>query len=185
MSFNFTPLPSSLKLKENSPPLSHHQTHSYDVMVRIKPDSEHHQNYLKDDETIIPPLDVMVRTKLNIENYEDNHTKTNHKRKLTQSQRKHIHYSKQIISHLGHSNREYKSFSTISIDKKASNASLLKLPSVNTLPHPYVIIDKTNKPFLPVFVYEITAFDHSSAHSQILKDVIMTLISLSQNEQEI
>ncbi|MBW0552788.1 hypothetical protein O181_092503 [Austropuccinia psidii MF-1] len=89
------------------------------------------------------------------------------------------------MSQLGHSNTAYKNFSTISIEKKASNATLLKLPSINTLPHPYVIIDKTHKPFLPVCIYEITPFEVSSGHSQILKDLIITLMSLSQNSQEI
>ncbi|MBW0463229.1 hypothetical protein O181_002944 [Austropuccinia psidii MF-1] len=181
ISFHFWPPPSSLKFKENAPPLSHSQTHSDDVMVRTKPSSAHHQNDLKDDETIVPPLDVMVRTKPKIENHEDNNTQNNYKRKLTQFQRQHFHDSKQIMSHLGHSNTEYKKFLNISIDKKLANSSWLKLPSINTLPHPYVLIDKTNKPFLPVIIYEITPFEVSSGHSQILKDLIMTLISLSQN----
>ncbi|MBW0544885.1 hypothetical protein O181_084600 [Austropuccinia psidii MF-1] len=106
-------------------------------MVRTKPDLEHHHNYLKDDEAIIPPLDVIVRTKPNIEHHEDNNTKSNHERKL------------------------------------------------NTLPHPYILIDKTNKPFLPFFIYEITTFYNSSGHSQMLKNLIMKLMSLSQNQQEI
>ncbi|MBW0489362.1 hypothetical protein O181_029077 [Austropuccinia psidii MF-1] len=127
----------------------------------------------------------MFGTKPNIEHHEDNNTKSNHKRKLTQSQRQHIHDSKQIMSHLGHSNTEYKNFSTISIDKKSANGSWLKLPSLNTLPHSYVLIDKTKKPFLPVIIYEITPFDNPSLHSQLLQDLIMTLMSLSQNQQEI
>ncbi|MBW0491859.1 hypothetical protein O181_031574 [Austropuccinia psidii MF-1] len=89
------------------------------------------------------------------------------------------------MSHLGHSNTEYKSFSSISIDKKSANASWLKLPSLNTLPHPYILIDKTKKPFLPVIIYEITPFDNSSGHSHLLQNLIMTLMYLSQNQQEI
>ncbi|MBW0537464.1 hypothetical protein O181_077179 [Austropuccinia psidii MF-1] len=157
MSFNFTPHPSSLKFKKNASPHSHSQTHSDNFMVRSRPNIEHH---------------------------EDNDTNKNHRRKLTKSQRKHIYYSKQIMSHLGHSNTSYKDFSTISIDKKAANYSWLKLSSVNTLPHPYVIIDKTKKPFLPVAIYEITPFDHSSGHSQILKDLLMKLMSLSQDQKK-
>ncbi|MBW0559764.1 hypothetical protein O181_099479 [Austropuccinia psidii MF-1] len=152
-------------------------------MVRNKPDSAHHQNDLKDYEAIIPNLYFMVRNKPNIEHHDNNNTKSNHKRKLTQSQRQQIHDSKKIMSHLGHSNTEYKSFSTISIDNKSANASSLKLPSINTLPHPYLLIDKTKKPFSPVIIYEITPFEFSSGHSQILKDLIMTLISLSQNQK--
>ncbi|MBW0590635.1 hypothetical protein O181_130350 [Austropuccinia psidii MF-1] len=154
-------------------------------MVRTKPYSAHHQNNFHYVECTIPPLDVMVRTKPNIEHHEDNNTKSNYKRKLTQSQRQHIHDSKQIMSHLDHSNKEYKSFSTNSIDKKSSNSSWLKLPSLNTLPHPYVLIDKTKNPFLPDIIYEITPFDNSSSHSQMLQKLIMTLMSLSQNQQEI
>ncbi|MBW0529902.1 hypothetical protein O181_069617 [Austropuccinia psidii MF-1] len=86
---------------------------------------------------------------------------------------------------LGHSNAAYRNFSSISIDKKAANASWLKLPSINTLPHPYIIIDKTQKPYLPVCIYESTPFDVPSGHYQILKDLIITLMSLSQNRQEI
>ncbi|MBW0567635.1 hypothetical protein O181_107350 [Austropuccinia psidii MF-1] len=89
------------------------------------------------------------------------------------------------MSHLGHSNTAYKNFLTISIDKKSANFSWLKLTSRNTLPHPYVLIDKTKKPFLPVIISEIPPFDLSSGHSQILRDLIMTLLSLSQNCQEI
>ncbi|MBW0570921.1 hypothetical protein O181_110636 [Austropuccinia psidii MF-1] len=148
-------------------------------MVRTKPDSAHHQNDLKDDEAITSPLDVMVRTKPNIEHHEDNNTKSNHKRKLTQIQRQHIHDSKQIMSHLGHSNKEYKKLSTILIDEKSANASWLKLPSLNTLPHPYILIDKTTKPSFPVIIYEITPFDISSGHSQMLQNLNMTLMSLS------
>ncbi|MBW0520922.1 hypothetical protein O181_060637 [Austropuccinia psidii MF-1] len=181
MSFNFTPLPSSLKFKKIFPPLSHSSNHFYDVMVRTKPYSEHHQNDLKDDEAIIAPLDVMVRTKPNIEHHEDNNTKSNHKIKLTQSQRQHIYDSKQTMSHLGHSKREFRNFSTILIDKKSSNASCLKLPALNTLPHTYILIDKTKNPFLPVIIYEITPFDNSSGHCQSLQKLIMTLMYLSQN----
>ncbi|MBW0486666.1 hypothetical protein O181_026381 [Austropuccinia psidii MF-1] len=125
MSFN-SPPPIILKIQKNAPPLSHSSNHFDDVMVRNKPDSAHHHNNLKDDEAIIAPLDVMVRTKPNVEHHEDNNTKSNHKRKLTQSQRQHIHDSKHIMSHLGHSNKEFKNFSTISIDKKSANASCLK-----------------------------------------------------------
>ncbi|MBW0562692.1 hypothetical protein O181_102407 [Austropuccinia psidii MF-1] len=89
------------------------------------------------------------------------------------------------MSPLGHSNTSYKSFLTISIDKQAIIASWFKLPSVHTLPHPYVIIDKMKKPFLPVVIYAITPFAHSSGHSQILKDLFITLMSLSQTKQEI
>ncbi|MBW0581015.1 hypothetical protein O181_120730 [Austropuccinia psidii MF-1] len=150
-------------------------------MVRTKPVSVHHQNDLNDDATIVPPIDVMVRTKLKIEYHEDNNNPTNHEIKVTQCQRQHIHDSKQIMLQLGHSNTAYKSFSNLSIDKEAANTSWLKLQSINTLPHPYVIIDKTQKGYLPVRIYEITPFDVSSGHSQILKDVIIRLISLSQN----
>ncbi|MBW0559832.1 hypothetical protein O181_099547 [Austropuccinia psidii MF-1] len=89
------------------------------------------------------------------------------------------------MSHLGHSKKEYKTFSTISINKKSANASWLKLPSLNTLPHPYILIDKATKPFLPFIIYETTPFDNSSGNSQILQNLIMTLISLSKNQQEI
>ncbi|MBW0554255.1 hypothetical protein O181_093970 [Austropuccinia psidii MF-1] len=171
--------------KSNAPPLSHSSNYSDDVMVRTKPESEHHQNNLNDDETIVHPNDVMVGTKPKIEHHEDNNNQTNHKRELTQCQRQHIHDSKQILLQLGHSNTAYKNLSTISIDKKSSNASCLKLPAINNLSHHYVLIDKTHKPFLPVCIYEITPFEVSSGHSQILKDLIITLMSLSQNRQEI
>ncbi|MBW0512132.1 hypothetical protein O181_051847 [Austropuccinia psidii MF-1] len=185
MSFPFCPLPSSLKFKKSAPPPSHSSNYSDDVMVRTEPVSVHHQNDLNDDETIVPPINVMVRTKPKIEHQEDNNNQTNHKRKLTQCQRQHIHDSKQIKSQLGQANTEYKSFCTIAIDKRSANVSWLKLPSINTLPHPYVLIDKTHKPFLPVCIYEITPFDISSGHFQILKDLIITLMSLSQNHQEV
>ncbi|MBW0493283.1 hypothetical protein O181_032998 [Austropuccinia psidii MF-1] len=122
MSFHFSPLPSSLKFKKKPPPPSHSSNHSDNVMVKTKLDSAHHQNDLNDVEFTIPPLDFMVSTKPNMEYNEDKNTKSINKRKLTKSQRKHIHDSKQIMSHLGHSNKEYKNFSIISIDKKSANA---------------------------------------------------------------
>ncbi|MBW0534311.1 hypothetical protein O181_074026 [Austropuccinia psidii MF-1] len=173
MSFDFTPLPSALKLKKPPPhPLSHSENHSDGLTVRTRPDSAHHQNDLKYYETIIPTLDFMVRTKPNIENHEVNNTKTNHKRKFIQSQIQQIHDSKQIMSHPLHLNREYKTISTISIEMKAANSSWSKLPSLNTLPHSYLIIDKTKKPFLPVIIYEIMSFGNYSGHSQISNDLI-------------
>ncbi|MBW0569967.1 hypothetical protein O181_109682 [Austropuccinia psidii MF-1] len=126
MAFNFTPLPSSLRFKKNTPSFSHSSNHSDYVMVGTEPDSAHNQNDLKDDEAIIPSLDIIVRTKPNIEHHEDNNTKSNHKIKLAQSQKQHIHDSKQIMSHLGHSNTEYKSFSTISIRQEISQCLMVK-----------------------------------------------------------
>ncbi|MBW0578011.1 hypothetical protein O181_117726 [Austropuccinia psidii MF-1] len=181
MSFPFRPLPSSLKFKKRAPPPSHSSNYSDDVMVRTKPVSVHDPNDLNADANIVTPIDVMVRTKPKIEHHEDNHKQTNHKRKLTQFQIQHIHDSKQIMPQLGHSNAAYKNFSSIVSDKKAANASWLRLPSINTLPHPYLIIDKTQKAYLPVCIYEITPFYISSGHSQILKDLIITLMPLSQN----
>ncbi|MBW0460563.1 hypothetical protein O181_000278 [Austropuccinia psidii MF-1] len=174
-----------LKIQKNAPALSQSSNHSDDVMVRTKPDSENHQNDLNHVETTVSHLDGMVRTKPNIEHNEYNNTQTNHKRKLTQFQRQHIHDSKQIMSYLCHSNKAYKNFPTILIDKKSANCSWLKLLSINTLPHPYLLIDKTNKPFLPVIIYEITPFELSSGHSQILKDHLMKLMALSQNRKEV
>ncbi|MBW0541717.1 hypothetical protein O181_081432 [Austropuccinia psidii MF-1] len=119
MSFHFSHLPSPLKFKKKPPPPSHSSNNSDNVMVRTKPHSAHNQNDLKDVEFTIPPLDIMVGTK---EHHEDKNTKSIKKRKLAQSQRQHIHDSKLIMSHLGHSNKEYKNFSTISIDKKSANS---------------------------------------------------------------
>ncbi|MBW0474874.1 hypothetical protein O181_014589 [Austropuccinia psidii MF-1] len=69
MSFNLTPLPSSLKFKRETPALSHSGNNSDDIMVRTKPDSEHHQKDSKDDETPITSLDFMVSTKPNREHH--------------------------------------------------------------------------------------------------------------------
>ncbi|MBW0555019.1 hypothetical protein O181_094734 [Austropuccinia psidii MF-1] len=76
MSFPFHPLPSSLKFKKSSSPPSQSSNYSDDVMVRTKPVSIHHQNDLNDDPTIVPPIDVMVRTKQKIEYHEDNNNQT-------------------------------------------------------------------------------------------------------------
>ncbi|MBW0563799.1 hypothetical protein O181_103514 [Austropuccinia psidii MF-1] len=117
LSFPFYPLSSSLKFKKSAPPLSHSSNDFDDGMVRTKPESANHQNHFNDDEAIVPPNDVMGRTKPKIEHHEDNNNQTNHKRKLTQCQRQHIHDLKQVMSQLGHSKTAYKNFSTISIDK--------------------------------------------------------------------
>ncbi|MBW0576775.1 hypothetical protein O181_116490, partial [Austropuccinia psidii MF-1] len=181
----FQPPSFFFEIQKKPPPPSHSSNNSDNVMVRTKPDAANHQNDLNDVDFTIPPLDVMVRTKPNIEHHENENTKSIHKRKLTQRQRQHIDDSKHIMSHLGHSNKEYRIFSTISIDKISANASWLKLQSLNTLPHPYILIDKTTKPLFPIIIYEIKPFDDSSGHSQLLQNLIMTLMSLSQNRQEI
>ncbi|MBW0462539.1 hypothetical protein O181_002254 [Austropuccinia psidii MF-1] len=85
MSFPFHPLPSSLKFKKHAPTPCHSSNSSDYVMVRNEPVSVNHQNELKDDATIVPPIDVMVRIKPKIEHHEDNNNPTNYKRKLTQS----------------------------------------------------------------------------------------------------
>ncbi|MBW0578821.1 hypothetical protein O181_118536 [Austropuccinia psidii MF-1] len=76
MSFPFHALPSLLKFKKSASPLSHSSNYSDYVMVRTKPVSVYHQNDLNDDETIVPPIDVMVRTKPKIEHHEDNNNQT-------------------------------------------------------------------------------------------------------------
>ncbi|MBW0554165.1 hypothetical protein O181_093880 [Austropuccinia psidii MF-1] len=106
-------------------------------------------------------------------------------KELTQIQRQHIHDSEQIIPQIGHSNRSYKNISTISIDRKSANTTWLKLPSLKTLLHPYVIIHKAQKIFLPIVIYEITPFKNYSGNSHILKKPIITLINVFQNWEEI
>ncbi|MBW0588942.1 hypothetical protein O181_128657 [Austropuccinia psidii MF-1] len=119
----FHPASTILEIQKNAPPLAHSQTHSDDVIVRTKKDSENHQNDLKDDEKMIPPLDFMVRTEPNIEHHEDNKTK-----KII---KENSHKAKHNISLIGN-----KSCLTLAIQTEHTKASLpYQLTKKHPIPH--------------------------------------------------
>ncbi|MBW0516101.1 hypothetical protein O181_055816 [Austropuccinia psidii MF-1] len=80
--------------------------------------SVHHQNDLNDDGNIVPPIDVMVKTKQKIEHHEDNNNPINHKRKLTRSQRQYIHEPNQSCCSLDIQPHHIRSFPPFQLTRK-------------------------------------------------------------------
>ncbi|MBW0557590.1 hypothetical protein O181_097305 [Austropuccinia psidii MF-1] len=181
ISFPFRPLPSSLKFKKSAPPPCHSSKYSDDVMVRTKTVSVHHQNELNDDATIVPPIDVMVRTKPKIEQHEDNNNQTSHKRKLTQCQRQHINDSKKIMSQLGHSNTAYTVHKSVMLHMQhhpdIAHASL-SLPGVTVAETAASLLSpattppsqnniRTSTPFCLGLCFFLFVIDLSTTHSNV------------------
>ncbi|MBW0528011.1 hypothetical protein O181_067726 [Austropuccinia psidii MF-1] len=81
----------------------------------------------------------------------------NHNKPKSRQQERMLLYMNQTSGQLGLYNP---SFSIPTLDKKKDeNVSCLKLPPQKQLPRPYVLINRHNKPYLPIFMYQI---HHSS-----------------------
>ncbi|MBW0513638.1 hypothetical protein O181_053353 [Austropuccinia psidii MF-1] len=78
------------------------------------------------------------------------------------------------------------SFSLITLDKKKNvNSSWLKLPPHKQLPRPYVVINRHNNPYLPIFMYQIHPFRSPTPIFHKLPKLIITLNKLANNHQNI
>ncbi|MBW0557798.1 hypothetical protein O181_097513 [Austropuccinia psidii MF-1] len=105
-----------------------------------------------------------------------NHSKTRQQRRI-------LCYMNQTAGHLGLYNHN---FSILTLDKKSNkNASWLKLPPLKLLPRPYVLINRHNKPYFPILMYQIHPFRSPTPIFHKLQKLIITLNKLANNRQNI
>ncbi|MBW0587314.1 hypothetical protein O181_127029 [Austropuccinia psidii MF-1] len=107
----------------------------------------------------------------------------NHNKPKSRQQRRMLLYMSKTAGHLGFYNP---SFSILTLDKKKNeNSSWLKLSPHKQLPRPYVLINRHNKTYLPIFMYQIHPFRSPKPVFHKLQKLIITLNKLSNNRQNI
>ncbi|MBW0585674.1 hypothetical protein O181_125389 [Austropuccinia psidii MF-1] len=107
----------------------------------------------------------------------------NHNHPNSRQQRRMLCYMNQTAVHLGLYNPN---FFILTLDKKNNeNASWLKLPPHKLLPRPYVLINKHNKPYLPILIYQIHPFRIPTPVFHKLQKLLITLNKLANNCQNI
>ncbi|MBW0523623.1 hypothetical protein O181_063338 [Austropuccinia psidii MF-1] len=107
----------------------------------------------------------------------------NHNQPKSRQQRRMWLYMNQTAGHLGLYNPN---FSILTLDKKKNgNSSWLKLPPHKQLPRPYVLINRHNKPYFPIFMYQIQPFRIPKPVFHKPQKLIITLNKLANNSQNI
>ncbi|MBW0561827.1 hypothetical protein O181_101542 [Austropuccinia psidii MF-1] len=106
-----------------------------------------------------------------------------HNKPKSRKQRRMLLYMNQKAAQLGLYNP---SFFILTLGKKKNeNASWLKLPQHKQLPRPYVLINRHNKPYLPIFMYQIHPFSSPTPVFHKIQKLIITLNKLANNRQNI
>ncbi|MBW0557934.1 hypothetical protein O181_097649 [Austropuccinia psidii MF-1] len=112
-----------------------------------------------------------------------NEKSLNHNQPKSRQQRRMRLYMNQTEGHIGLYNPN---FSILTLDKKKNgNAYWLKLPPHKQLPRPYVLINRHNKPYFPIFMYQIHPFTSPKPISHKTQKLIITLNKLANNRQNI
>ncbi|MBW0566707.1 hypothetical protein O181_106422 [Austropuccinia psidii MF-1] len=112
---------------------------------------------------------------------DENSLKNNHPK--SRQQRRILFYMNQTAGQLGLYNPN---FSILTLDeKKNENPSWLKLPPHKLLPRPYELINRHNKPYLPILMYQIHPFRIPTPVFHKLQKSIITLNKLANNHQNI
>ncbi|MBW0567768.1 hypothetical protein O181_107483 [Austropuccinia psidii MF-1] len=112
---------------------------------------------------------------------DENYLYYNHSK--TRQQRIILCYMNQTAGQLGLYNPN---FSILILDKKNNeNASWLKLPPHKLLPRPYVLINRHNKPYFPILMYQIHPFRSPTPVFHQLQKLIIRLNNLANNHQNI
>ncbi|MBW0552773.1 hypothetical protein O181_092488 [Austropuccinia psidii MF-1] len=107
----------------------------------------------------------------------------NHNHPNIRQQRRMLSYMNQMAVQLGLYNSN---FSIITLDKKNDeNASWLKLPPQKLLPRPYVLINRDNKPYLPIFMYQIQPLRMPTPIFHKLQKLIIKLNKLAKSHHNI
>ncbi|MBW0561524.1 hypothetical protein O181_101239 [Austropuccinia psidii MF-1] len=170
----------------NQLPLSLAISHqSFDhLIVGTQPNDQMIVNELNVPKLSLIPHDVKpVGTQPHNHDYLTDENSLNHNKPKSRQQRRMILYTKQTAGQLGLYNP---SFSILTLDKKKNeNASWVKLPSHKKLPRPYVLINRHNKPYLPIFMYQIHPFSSPTPVFHKLQNLIITLNKLANNRQNI
>ncbi|MBW0542017.1 hypothetical protein O181_081732 [Austropuccinia psidii MF-1] len=107
----------------------------------------------------------------------------NHNKPKSRQQRRMLLYMNQTAHQLGLYNP---SLSILTLEKKKNeNASWLKLPPHKNLPRPYVLINRHNNPYLPIFMYQIHPFSSPTPVFHKIQKLIITSNKLANNRQNI
>ncbi|MBW0513212.1 hypothetical protein O181_052927, partial [Austropuccinia psidii MF-1] len=133
--------------------------------------------------SLIPHVLKPVGTQPHNHNDLTDENSLNHNRPKSRQQRRMLLYMNQTADQLGLYNH---SFSMLTLDKRKNfNASWLKLPPHKQLPRPYVLINRHNNPYLPIFMYQIHPFSSPTPVFHKLQKLIITLNKLANNRQNI
>ncbi|MBW0556172.1 hypothetical protein O181_095887 [Austropuccinia psidii MF-1] len=175
MSQSNNTLPPSLAIPHQ---LSDHLT------VETQPNYQMIVNELNVPKISLIPHDVEpVGTQPHNENDITGENSLNYNHPNTRQQRRMLSYLNQTAGQLGLYNPI---FSIITLDKKNNgNASWLKLPPHKLLLRPYVLINRHNNPYLPIFMYQIHPFSSPTPVFHKLQKLIIKLNNLAKNHQNI
>ncbi|MBW0553996.1 hypothetical protein O181_093711 [Austropuccinia psidii MF-1] len=133
--------------------------------------------------SLIPHFVKPVGTQPHNHNDLTNENSLNHNKPKSRQQRRILLYMNQTADQLGIYNN---SFSILKLDKKKNvNASWLKLPPHKQLPRPYVLINRHNNPYLPIFMYQINPLSSPTPIFHKIQKLIITLNKLTNNRQNI
>ncbi|MBW0521144.1 hypothetical protein O181_060859 [Austropuccinia psidii MF-1] len=173
--------PSNNKL---SPSLAFPQQLSDHLTVGTQPNDQMIVNELNVPKISLTPHDVKpVGTQPHNKNDLTKDNSLNHNHPNTRQQRRMLSFINQTAGQLGLYNPN---FSIITLDKKNNeNASRLKLPPHKMLLRPYVLINRHNKPYLPIFMYQIHPFSSPAPVFHKLQKLIITLNKLANNRHNI
>ncbi|MBW0557163.1 hypothetical protein O181_096878 [Austropuccinia psidii MF-1] len=161
----------------------HHQLSDY-LTVGTQPNDQMIVNELNVPKNSLIPHDVKpVGTQRHNKNDLTEENSLDHNHPNTRQQRRMLSYMNQTSVQLGLYNPN---FYIITLDKKNNeNASWLKIPPHKRLPRPYVLINRHNKPYLPIFMYQIHPFSSPTPVFHKLQKLIITLNELSNNHHNI
>ncbi|MBW0466807.1 hypothetical protein O181_006522 [Austropuccinia psidii MF-1] len=154
------------------------------LTVWTQPNDQMIVNELNVPKLSLTPHDVNpIGTQPHNHNYSTEENSLKHNHPNTRQQRRMISYMNQTAGQPGLYNPN---FSILTLDKKNSeNASWLKLPPQKLLPIPYVLINRHNKPYLPIFMYQIHPFSSPTPVSHKLQKLIITLNKLENSPHNI
>ncbi|MBW0553422.1 hypothetical protein O181_093137 [Austropuccinia psidii MF-1] len=141
------------------------------------------------NELNVPNLSVIshhfipFRTQHHNHNDLTNGISLNHNHARYRQQRKTLGYMNQRAGHLGIYDPN---FSILTLEKtKYENASWLKIPPQKLLYRPYKLINKHNKPYFQILVYQIHQFRSPTPVFHELEKLIIKLNKPSNNHQNI
>ncbi|MBW0527499.1 hypothetical protein O181_067214 [Austropuccinia psidii MF-1] len=150
--------------------------------VGTQPNDQMIVNDLNFPKLSVIPHDVKpVGTQPHNNNYLTDENSLNHNHPKSRQQRRILCYMKQTAGQLGLYNPN---FSILTLDKKINeNASWLKLSPHKLLPRPYVLINRHNKPYFSILMYQIHPFSSPTPVFHKLQKLIITLNTLANNHQ--
>ncbi|MBW0535286.1 hypothetical protein O181_075001 [Austropuccinia psidii MF-1] len=133
--------------------------------------------------SLIPDYVNPIGTQLHNNNDLTYENSLNNNHPNSRQQRGMLSYMSQTAGQLDFYNTN---FSILTLDKKNNeNASWLKRHTHKLLPRPYVLINRHNKPYLPIFMYQIHQFRSPTPVLHKLQKLIIKLNKLANNHHNI